>query len=162
MDELGENDQFAMLKALVRNADVEGVQRHLEVLDYNGATVSARSLGLAARLPLTVLRRRPCTAFARGDATGRRGLQRADARAVRREHNALDLRVRPGRGSVPAGSWVETRGKWYDDIRGYGPAPIRMDDTEALAVLELSECSARLVNATARSKVNHAFTRTPR
>ena len=54
VDELGENDQFAVLKALVRNADVEGVQRHLEVLDYNGATVSARSLGLAARLPLTV------------------------------------------------------------------------------------------------------------
>ena len=36
VDELGENDQFAVAQGAGQERDVEGVQRHLEVLDYNG------------------------------------------------------------------------------------------------------------------------------
>ena len=166
VDELGENDQFAVLKALVRNADVEGVQRHLEVLDYNGATVSARSLGLAARLPLTVHY---------GDA------------AVHERSRAVMLLVVAACNEQTLGQCVVNTTHWTHEYapgrRGSQfPPYVRGDafltkimqyavtvlhqfawdgDTEALAtVLALSECSARLVNATTRNKVNHAFTRT--
>ena len=166
VDELGENDQFAVLKALVRNADVEGVQRHLEVLDYNGATVSARSLGLAARLPLTVHY---------GDA------------AVHERSRAVMLLVVAacneqtlGQCVVNTTHWTHEyapgrRGSqfppfvggdaWQMSMMTYAVTVLHQfawdGDTEALAtVLALSECSARLVNATTRNKVNHAFTRT--
>ena len=166
VDELGENDQFAVLKALVRNADVEGVQRHLEVLDYNGATVSARSLGLAARLPLTVHY---------GDAAVH-GRSRAVMLLVVAACNEQTL----GQCVVNTTHWTHEyapgrRGSQFPPYVGgdafltkimqYAVTVLHQfawdGDTEALAtVLALPECSARLVNATTRSKVNHAFTRT--
>ena len=129
VDELGENDQFAVLKALVRNADVEGVQRHLEVLDYNGATVSARSLGLAARLPLTVHygdaavhERSRAVMLLVVAACNEQTLGQCVVNTTHWTHEY----ARAPRFSVPAVRGWRRVANEYDDIRGYGPAPIRM------------------------------------
>ena len=64
IDELGAgddatygNDQWglgAVLKQLIKSADVEGVREHLALIDYHDEAVSAHHLGLAARLPFSV------------------------------------------------------------------------------------------------------------
>ena len=64
IDELGAGDDAtygtdqwglgAVLKQLINSADVEGVRRHLELIDYHDEAVSAHHLGVAARLPFSV------------------------------------------------------------------------------------------------------------
>ena len=58
------NDQWglgAVLKQLIKSADVEGVRNHLELIDYHDEAVSAPPLGPAARLQYVPVRRREPT-----------------------------------------------------------------------------------------------------
>ena len=64
IDELGAGDDATygndhwglgcVLKQLIKSADVEGVRKHLELIDYHDEAVSAHHLGLAARLQYAV------------------------------------------------------------------------------------------------------------
>ena len=58
IDELGPGNHIygcgRVLTALIRDADVEGVRAHLELLDYHDEAVSAHQLAMAARLPYKV------------------------------------------------------------------------------------------------------------
>ena len=100
------NDQFSALSNSSSKRRRRGRARAPRAPSITTTAPCRRTtwFGGAAAAHCALRRRGRARAFARGDATGRRGLQRADARAVRREHNALDPRVRARapRFSVPA------------------------------------------------------------
>ena len=102
IDELGAgddatygNDQWglgAVLKMLIKNADVEGVRRHLELIDYHDEAVSAHHLGLAARLLWAV--------------RGPRGVSRASIDELISEEEVVAFEE----GALPAAARAHLRG----------------------------------------------------
>ena len=171
IDELGAgddatygNDQWglgAVLKQLIKSADVEGVRKHLELIDYHDEAVSAHHLGLAARLPFSVQY---------GDAT--------QATQSQRGREVLLLLVAAadeqtlGQCVVNTVHWTPTyspgrRGPdfpSYDDTDPGGCIPTCVTvlhqfawdgDIDAVAMfLALPQCTTRLVNATAGQRIS--------
>ena len=172
IDELGAgddatygNDQWglgAVLKQLIKSADVEGVRKHLELIDYHDEAVSAHHLGLAARLPFSVQY---------GDAT--------QATQSQRGREVLLLLVAAadeqtlGQCVVNTVHWTPTyspgrRGPdfpSYDDTDPGGCIPTCVTvlhqfawdgDVDAVAMfLALPQCTTRLVNATTLRDMNY-------
>ena len=89
----------SVLSVLIKEADIDGVRRHLDVAAANGFAASAGHLCLAARLPSEerVRGRGPAAARARRAARRRVFGQRADARPARRLDGALESRARSRR-----------------------------------------------------------------
>ena len=163
IDELGEgNDEFglgAVLKKLIRNADVEGVRAHLELLDYHDEAVHTYHLAMAARLPYRV--------------------HYGDAALCRRSREVL-LRLVVACSEQTLGQCIVHTDDWnpehslgrrgpdwppLDFSFGWGDMPSTVTvlhqfawdgDVDALAmVLALPQCTTRLVNVTAGTRVNH-------
>jgi len=169
IDELGAgddatygNDQWglgAVLKQLIKSADVEGVRRHLELIDYHDEAVSAHHLGLAARLPFSV--------------------QYGDATQFQRAREVLLLLIAAadeqtlGQCVVATMHWAP---KYAPGRRGPDfpyqddsdpdrciPACVTVlhqfawdGDVDAVAmILALPQCTTRLVNATALDQMNY-------
>ena len=165
IDELGAgddatygNDQWglgAVLKQLIKSADVEGVRKHLELIDYHDEAVSAHQLAMAARLPFSV--------------------QYGDAAQLERAREGLLLLVEAadeqtlGQCVVATDHWQHEKSPGrrgpdfppYDFSEGWGDLPPTVTvlhqfawdgDCDALAmVLALPQCTTRLVNATVGS-----------
>jgi hypothetical protein len=163
IDEPGEgNDEFglgAVLKKLIRNADVEGVQAHLELLDYHDEAVHTYHLAMAARLPHRVHY---------GDA------------AVHERSREVLLRLVVACSEQTLGQCIVHTDDWNPEqaLGRRGPEWPRLNfnsrweaipdtvtllhqfawdgDVDAVAmILALPQCSARLVNVTAGTRVNH-------
>ena len=163
IDELGEgNDEFglgAVLMKLIRNADVEGVRAHLELLDYHDEAVHTYHLAMAARLPHRV--------------------HYGDAALCRRSREVL-LRLIVACSEQTLGQCIAHTNEWnpekslgrrgpdwppLDFSFGWGDLPSTVTvlhqfawdgDVDALAmVLALPHCTTRLVNVTAGTRVNH-------
>jgi hypothetical protein len=155
-----------VLTALIRDADVEGVRAHLELLDYHDEdAVSAHQLAMAARLPYKV--------------------HYADAAVCRRSREVL-LRLVEACDERTLGQCIVRTDDWNPEQslgrRGpefppldfsfrWGDMPYAVTvlhqfawdgDVDAVAmVLALPQCTTRLVNITAGRRVNHHAVATP-
>ena len=164
IDELGAgddatygNDQWglgAVLKQLIKSADVEGVRRHLELIDYHDEAVSAHHLGLAARLQYSAQHMN----------------RHKEARevllllVVASDEQTLGQRVvddifwapayTPGRSGPDFPPWV------YDPSVSFDAVTVLHQfawdgDIDAVAMfLALPQCTTRLVNAKAGQRIN--------
>ena len=166
IDELGAgddatygNDQWglgAVLKQLIKSADVEGVREHLELIDYHDEAVSAHHLGLAARLQHAVQYE---------DVNRHKAAREVLLLLVAAsDEQTLGQRVvddifwaqayAPGRRSPDFPPWV------YDPDVSFDAVTVLHQfawdgDVEAVAMfLALPQCSTRLVNATASWRIN--------
>ena len=166
IDELGAgddatygNDQWglgAVLKMLIKNADVEAVREHLALIDYHDEAVSAHHLGLAARLQY----------FVQYEDVNRHKAAREVLLLLvaASDEQTLGQRVvddifwapayTPGRSGPDFPPWV------YDPDVSFDAVTVLHQfawdgDVDAVAMfLALPQCTTRLVNATAGQRIS--------